>query len=191
MARPRTVSDEAILDAAVAVMHREGPEALTFAAVGKAVGLSPATLVQRYPSKDVFLRAALLQAWDQLDALTEEADRSEPVSVEGAISMLVRMFPSGTGETDYAEGLLILREDVRDPVLRARGTAWGEVLALALGRRLTQDWVDQMRLGRLMASQWQGAQIWWAFSRRGDPAVVIAEELRDWCDVVLKPKTKK
>ncbi len=191
MARPRTVTDEAILDVALGVIHRGGPEALTFASVGKAVGLSPATLVQRYPSKEAFLRATLLRAWDQLDALTVEADRSEPVSVEGAIAMLVRMFPGGTDEADYAEGLLILREDMRDPVLRARGTAWGEVLALALGRRLTQDWVDQMRLGRLMASQWQGAQIWWAFSRRGDPAVVIAEELRDWCAVVLKPRTKK
>ncbi|MET3897532.1 AcrR family transcriptional regulator [Devosia sp. UYZn731] len=191
MARPRTVTDEAILDAALAVMHRGGPEALTFAAVGKAVGLSPATLVQRYPSKEAFLRATLVRAWDQLDALTAEADRAEPVSVEGAIAMLVRMFPTGTGESDYAEGLLILREDMRDPVLRARGMAWGEVLALALGRRLTQDWVDQMRLGRLMASQWQGAQIWWAFSRRGDPAVVIAEELHDWCAVVLRAKAKK
>jgi len=191
MARPRTVSDEVILDAAMDLMHRSGPEALTFAAVGKAVGLSPATLVQRYPSKEAFLRATLLRAWDALDALTAAADREEPVTVEGAIAMLVRMFPTGTGETDYAEGLLILREDMRDPVLRARGTAWGEVLALALGRRLTQDWVDQMRLGRLMASQWQGAQIWWAFSRHGDPAVVIAQELRDWCAVVLQPKTRK
>ena len=191
MARPRTVTDEAILEAAVAAMQRGGPEALTFAAVGKAVGLSPATLVQRYPSKETFLRAALMHAWDGLDALTAAADREEPVSIEGAIAMLVRMFPTGTGETDYAEGLLILREDMRDPVLRARGTAWGEVLALALGRRLTQDWVDQMRLGRLMASQWQGAQIWWGFSRRGDPSVVIAAELRDWCAAVLQPKGRR
>lgn len=190
MARPRTVTDDAILDAALAVMHREGPEALTFAAVGKAVGLAPATLVQRYPSKEAFLRATLLRAWDQLDALTAEADRTEPITAEGAIAMLVRMFPTGMDDTDYAEGLLLLREDMRDPVLRARGTAWGEALALGLGRRLTQDWVDQMRLGRLMASQWQGAQIWWAFSRRGDPATVIAAELRDWCAIVLhKGKT--
>ena len=118
-------------------------------------------------------------------------NKNQDITVEGAIAMLVRMFPTGTGETDYAEGLLILREDMRDPVLRARGTEWGEVLALALGRRLTQDWVNQIRLGRLMASQWQGAQIWWAFSRRGDPAVVIAAELRDWCEVVLRPRGRK
>ena len=36
-----------------------------------------------------------------------------------------------------------------------------------------------------MASQWQGAQLWWAFSRQEDPAVAIARELREWCAVVL------
>ena len=37
-----------------------------------------------------------------------------------------------------------------------------------------------------MASQWQGAQIWWAFERQGDPAGVIGAELRRWCELVLK-----
>lgn len=188
VARPRTVTDEAILDAALAVMAHGGPGAVTFASVSKAVGLSPATLVQRYSSKEAFVRAALLRAWDHLDALTAKVDAEEAVSPEGAIAMLVRMFPSQAGEDDYAEGLLILREDMRDPVLRARGVAWGEALASDLGRRLTDDRAEQKRLGRLMASQWQGAQIWWAFSRKEDPAVVIARELRDWCAVVLGQK---
>ncbi|MFC0011720.1 TetR/AcrR family transcriptional regulator [Devosia nitrariae] len=185
MVRKRSVSDEAILDAAMAVMVRSGPEAVTFASVGREVGLSAATLVQRFPTKVAFLRAALLRAWDQLDALTAELDAAMEISPEGAVAMLVAMFPTGEGETDYAEGLLILREDVRDPVLRARGTRWGEVLAKALGRRLTPDTATQDLLGRLMASQWQGAQIWWAFSRRGSAASFIGRELRDWCAVVL------
>ncbi|MBU1374542.1 MAG: TetR/AcrR family transcriptional regulator [Alphaproteobacteria bacterium] len=185
MARPRTVTDAAILEAALGVMRRDGPAAVTFAAVAQAVGLAPATLVQRYPNKEALLRAALLRAWDHLDALTAAADASEAIDPEGAIAMLVRMFPASLGDQDYAEGLLILREDMRDPVLRARGVAWGEVLAGALGRRLTKDPHAQMRLGRLMASQWQGAQIWWAFSRADDPAVTIARELREWCAIVL------
>lgn len=185
MARHRSVSDEAILDAALAVMGRKGPEALTFATVGREVGLSAATLVQRYPTKAEFLRAALLRAWDQLDAQTAELDATAEVSPEGAVAMLVAMFPSGENAADYAESLLILREDMRDPLLRARGVRWGEVLAKALGRRLTRDPARQELLGRLMASQWQGAQLWWAFSREGDPASVVGRELRDWCEVML------
>ncbi|MFJ3263494.1 TetR family transcriptional regulator [Pseudomonas sp. NPDC086581] len=186
MARTKTVSDEAILDAAMALMLREGPEAVTFAAVGREVGLSAATLVQRYATKAEFLRAALLRAWDQLDEQTARLDESAELSPEGAVQMLVAMFPVGEGETDYAEGLLILREDMRDPLLRERGAQWGATLAKALGRRLSDDPLRQPVLGRLMASQWQGAQLWWAFERQGDPASAIGAELRCWCEVVLK-----
>jgi len=185
LARQKTVTDEAILDAALAVMTRGGPEAVTFASVGREVGLSAATLVQRYPTKAEFLRAALLRAWDHLDAQTAELDATAEVSPEGAVAMLVAMFPAQEDAASYAESLLILREDMRDPVLRARGVRWGEALARALGRRLTRDPARRQLLGRLMASQWQGAQLWWAFSREGDPASIIGRELRDWCEVML------
>lgn len=186
MARTKTVSNEAILDAAMALMVRAGPEAVTFAAVGREVGLSAATLVQRYASKAEFLRAVLLRAWDRLDEQTACLDDSAELSPEGAVRMLLALFPVGEGESDYAEGLLILREDMRDPLLRERGACWGAALAAALGRRLSDDPQRQPVLGRLMASQWQGAQLWWAFERQGDPATAIGGELRRWCDVVLK-----
>ncbi|MCP1625795.1 helix-turn-helix domain-containing protein [Pseudomonas nitroreducens] len=186
MARTKTVSDEAILDAAMALMVREGPDAVTFAAVGREVGLSAATLVQRHATKAEFLRAVLLRAWDRLDEQTAQLDASAELSPEGAVQMLVAMFPVGEGEADYAEGLLILREDMRDLLLRRRGAQWGATLAKALGRRLSDDPQRQPMLGRLMTSQWQGAQLWWAFERRGDPAGAIGAELRRWCDVVLK-----
>ncbi|MDN6860818.1 helix-turn-helix domain-containing protein [Pseudomonas sp. CAN2814] len=186
MARTKTVSDQTILDAAMALMVREGPEAVTFAAVGREVGLSAATLVQRHATKADFLRAVLLRAWDRLDEQTVQLDASAELSPEGAVRMLVAMFPVGEGETDYAEGLLILREDMRDPQLRERGAQWGAALAAALGRRLSDDPHRQALLGRLMASQWQGAQLWWAFERRGDAASAIGAELRRWCEVVLK-----
>jgi AcrR family transcriptional regulator len=190
LSRQKTVTDEAILDAALAVMTRGGPAAVTFASVGKEVRLSAATLVQRYPTKTAFLRAALLRAWDRLDAQTGELDATVEVSPDGAVAMLLNMFPAGEDAASYGESLLILREDIRDPLLRARGLHWGNVLAQALGRRLTRDPARQQLLGRLMASQWQGAQLWWAFSREGDPAKVIGRELREWCEVMLIGETQ-
>jgi AcrR family transcriptional regulator len=188
MARPRTVSDEAILDAANDVMQRLGPEAVTFAAVGARAGLSPATLVQRYGSKDALVRAALLRAWDQLDALTEAGDIAASLDSDGAVELLVGL--SDYGDHDqFAEGLLLLREDMRDPLLRARGERWGMALALALGRRLTPDPARQLLLGRLMASQWQGSLLWWGFSRHGSVADFVAAELRAWLETI-EPKTR-
>ncbi len=68
---------------------------------------------------------------------------------------------------------------------RARGAAWGETLSRALGRRLAEDAARQTTLGRLMASQWQGALIWWGFSRAGALRHYIRRELREWCAIVL------
>lgn len=186
MARPRTVTDEAILEAAMKLMYREGPDVLTYAAVGKAVGLSPATLVQRYPTKEAFLRATMLRGWDQLDDLTAELDRTAAVNPDGAVEMLVAMIPAGMSDAENAMGLAILREDMRDPVLRARGSAWRKALATALGRRLTADEAEKERLGLMLASQWQGAQLWWGFEQNGPPGEVIGRELRDWCSALLQ-----
>lgn len=180
MPRQRSIPDEIIVETALALMSHLGPDALTLAEVCGVVGLSPATLLQRFGSKDNLKRAALEHAWDQLDAATASADAAEPISPEGAIAVIAALWPSADAAPDFAGGLLLLREDLRDPVLRARGVAWLETLSLALGRRLTADPAQQGRLGRLMVSQWQGTQIWWAFNREGAAAEAIATDLRDW-----------
>ncbi|MDQ3742446.1 MAG: TetR/AcrR family transcriptional regulator, partial [Actinomycetota bacterium] len=57
MPRPKTVEDDAVLDAALRVVDRAGPAGLTLAAVAEEVGLAPATLVQRFASKRGLLLA--------------------------------------------------------------------------------------------------------------------------------------
>ena len=51
MPRPKTLPDEQVLAAAHRLMQEAGPEALTFDALARACGLSPATLVQRFKTK--------------------------------------------------------------------------------------------------------------------------------------------
>ena len=186
MARSKTVADTAVLDATLVVISRQGPAGLTFALVGKEAGLSPATLVQRFGTRDALIHAALLLAWDRLDDLTAEEDAIQSEDVDGAILLLEKLSPTDGDATIYVDGPLLLRGDVGDPVLRARGAAWLDGLALALGRRLTSDPRARRPLGRMLACQWQGAQVWWAFNRRGEPRETVSKDLRAWCDVVLK-----
>jgi AcrR family transcriptional regulator len=181
MSRPRSISDAALLDSVLAVMRRAGPGGVTFASVAAETGLAGATLVQRFGSKPAMLQAALLRAWDLLDARTAACDAAAPQTPAGAIAMLVAL-SSDYGEGDeYAEGLLVLREDLRDPVLRARGVAWGNVLAGALGRRLGGSGRARPDLGQLMAAQWQGAVLWWGFHRRARLTDAVARALGAWC----------
>lgn len=187
MARPRKVSDEAILDAAGEVIKRLGPQGVTFASIGTESGLAPATLVQRYGTRAKMLQAVLLRMWDHLDAQTAAADAQMPVTPAGAVAILASLSDYGDHD-DYAEGLLLLREDMRDPALRLRGEQWGEVLVAALGRRLSDDPDQQIKLGRQMANQWQGALLWWGFSREGTVIDAIVSALLEWCETALTEK---
>lgn len=180
MARTRTVPDETILEAALALMSRDGPESLTLGAVGRQVDLSAATLLQRFASKEALKRAALERAWDQLREATLKADEEQPETFEGALAIIAAQSSASDPAPDFDGGLLLLREDLRDPVLRARGIAWLETLALALGRRITREPSQRRRLGRLMVNQWQGTQIWWGFNRKGAAQDAIAADLREW-----------
>lgn len=183
MPRPKSMPEEAVLDAALRVMNRLGPAGLTFAALAAEAGLSPAALVQRHGSREGLVRAALLRAWDLLDAATAAADTAAGPGAEGAMAVLIAL--TGEDHDPLGQGLLLLTEDMRDPVLRARGTAWGRALALALGRRLAgKDEAETELRGRLMASQWQGALLWWGFCRQGRLIDYVRGELLDWCRIV-------
>ena len=39
-----------------------------------------------------------------------------------------------------------------------------------------------------MVNQWQGAQIWWAFNRKGAAQEAIAADLREWYESLNIPR---
>lgn len=188
MPRPRTLSDEQLLDMVLGLVHAEGPDAASFGTVAKISGLSGSTLVQRFGTKAAMLRACLLRAWDRLDMETARQIQSLPETPEGAINLLAGLsWDYGDDAASYAEGLLVLREDLRDPALRARGAAWGKTLAAALDRSLGAQ--GKTPLGRLMLSQWQGCLLWWGFEPQGSIEDYVRAELREFLETVAQPAT--
>lgn len=180
MPRRKTLSDEQVLDTLLEALMKVGPAGLTFTRAAQACGLSPATLVQRYGGREALVQEVLLRAWDRLDAETERADAEESPTPDGAINLLMRLMPHETAERALTDGLLLLREDVCNPVLRVRGAAWGHRIAEALGRRLSDCPKQGKRLGWQMASLWQGAHIWWAFTREEPADQAIRRILEEW-----------
>lgn len=163
MPRPRTIADETLLDAALEIVHRDGPASLSFGALAAHVGLAGSTLVQRFGTKADLLRATLLRAWDGLDEATAAAIAAAPSGVDGVVELFVGLTASHH-EDDYAEQLPVLREDLRDPVLRRRGEQWLATLTAAVDARLDRA---PPGTGQLVVAQWQGALTVWAFTRDG------------------------
>ena len=178
MPRKRTISDQDLLDAALTVVRAAGPEALTFAAAASASGLAASTLVQRFGTKAGLLRAALLRAWDLLDEQTAAAAVAAGPGAAGVVDMLVGL--SGSYDAhDFADQLRVLREDLRDPVLRERGQRWLAVLGQQVQRRLEPAAPDG--IGELVVAHWQGTLTIWGFTR----ATPLSEAVRSALTALL------
>lgn len=189
MTRPKTLSDQHVLNIANQLIQEHGPEALTFALLAKACGLSPATLVQRFESKTRLKQSTLLYAWDRLDAKTAQLANTIPKSVEGAIELLVALSRDYGGIESYADGLLVLREDLRDPTLRARGLLWKDKLCAVLESCFASASVPT-GIGLLMASQWQGSLLWWSFDPKGKVECFVEEDLNRFVAAIGKSGPK-
>lgn len=185
MGRKRLVPDLDVLDAALAIAESRGPAAVTFQAVGAAVGLAPASVVQRFGTKPDLLQAALLRAWDLLDEVTAAADAAAGHGPAGVVDLLRRL----SGEYDPAEEadqILLLREDLRDPVLRARGQAWLATLEAAVERRVPEA---RPGTGRLVVSLWQGSITVWQFQRPGALEDALTGAVADLLTALGHPPT--
>ena len=186
MPRKRSVSDESILDDALRLAETRGPAALTFSALSAEVGLAPATLVQRFGTKAGLLRAALLRAWDHLDAATAAADAAAPEGPDGVVELVTALSRQYDPSED-ADQILLLREDLRDPVLRARGRTWIAALAAAVERRLPGA---EPGVGRLVVAQWQGSLTVWQFHREGELDVALGEAVAALLDALGFPVSR-
>jgi len=189
MPRPKVQSDEQVLDAALALLHKNGTAALTFAALANLSGLSAATLVQRFGSKTELTQRVLLHAWDRLDTRTRELAAAVPKTPDGAVELLIGLSQRDADIGSYGDGLLVLREDLRDPVVRRRGAAWRTALTAALDECFRSLPGAPAGIGYALAAHWQGAQIWWAFAPDRPIAEYLAESLRQAISIMLPSAT--
>lgn len=178
MPRTKTIPDEVLLAAGLEIVHRDGPGALTFSTLSATIGLASSTIVQRFGSKAELLRATLLHAWDRLDDHTARAARAASPDPAGVTDLLVTL--SGQYEAnDYADQLMVLREDLRDPVLRSRGEAWIASLVDSIEERLVEAPGGSAGLGELVVAQWQGTLTVWGFTRPGPLPAYVRRSVDD------------
>lgn len=113
----KTIDDDQVLEKALLVISEKGPETFTLADVGKAVGLAPATLMQRFGSK----RALLIKAAKYVPAklkgdLAKLKAKALPWDEE--LMILLSDVPEGLGNRqDIANSLGLLKLDMIDPEL--------------------------------------------------------------------------
>ncbi len=181
MARPRRITDEAVLAGALKVMFRTGPAELTLSAVAAEVGIAPPTLVQRFGDKRGLILRALAQDNDEFAAVIAEAPRTRGRA--GVIDLLLLLTPDIQDPAVLAAGLLWLREDFRDAELNALARERWRMLRAAVAERLPPLPISPEMAARLIEAQWQGAFNQWGFFREGRLPDFVAASLQAWFDL--------
>lgn len=92
MARPKTVTDEALIEIAYELIMEHGPRGLTFEKLGERVGLVPAALVRRFGTKYKLLvevdRYALARSNEKLQVVMTQAGSPIEAILAGFVAEL-------------------------------------------------------------------------------------------------------
>lgn len=174
MSRTRSINDDTILDGAVEIISRHGADELTFASLAAYTGLAPATLVQRFHTKQELLFRVAKRCMADAEAVFVEARRSGSAlkALHHAINLLTQSIKDAE---HFANGLSILQLALKDAELYSllQGNAQNV-------RRQIQQLIDEASdTGELMPcdtaalasciqSTFEGAIITWSIYRQGD-----------------------
>ena len=173
--RPRTINDSDIFAATLEAAGEFGPTKLTLAHVAKKVGMSPATLIQRFGTKKGLLLAALSQggggSGDPFRAVREK--HASPL--EALLVILTEcssMF--AVSPEVLANHLAFLQMDLTDPDFYALTLAQAQATHDGI-RALLEESVaanelaagDTERLARAVHDVYTGAVLNWAVFRDG------------------------
>jgi AcrR family transcriptional regulator len=186
VARPRTVSDTAILAAAADAVAAVGPAAVTLAGIGARVGLTAAALVRRFGSKDRLLLALARHGAEALPAGLAAARTAEQ-----PVAALVEAFATLAGRVrtapEFAHHLAFLLMDLTVPEFQqvnrehvtAVESAVEQVLRAGVAAgELAPDAVDD-DLPRAVHAAYNGALLTWGMAGgEGDPAEQVRRQLR-------------
>jgi AcrR family transcriptional regulator len=189
MPRPRTISDEAVLDAVLALALRVGPARVTFAAAAAEAGLSAATLVQRFGTKRELLLAADKRGIDLWVGALDRSKAASPLArvVEG---LVLAVEPDATPE-QMANGVAMLQLDLADPDFHAETLRGARAVRARMARDLSaaleagelRSGTDVAALATLVETTYHGAMIGWAIHREG----TLADWMRAQVETVLAP----
>jgi AcrR family transcriptional regulator len=190
MPRPRTISDDAILDATARAISSVGPSRLTLAAVAREAGVAPPTLLQRFGSKRALLLAFTVRASAELEAHFDAAKAEHSSPLEALYGVLLAMASGIRTPEELSRHLAFLQLELGDPEFhqhtRDHATTMRREIRGLLRAAVEAGELSSGNVSRLADAvhvTYNGALITWAILRRGS----LAGHLRSELEFLLEP----
>jgi AcrR family transcriptional regulator len=190
MSRPRTTSDETILDAVSRVIARVGPGTLTLADVAEEAGHSPAGLVQRFGSKHGLLLALAQTRAAGVHAEFAAVRARHPSPTEALMETLAGITHHADTPEALAHHLAFALMDLHDAEFHRAAFAHARAMLDEIGASLYAmvaagelSECDTESVARTVQTAYNGALVTWSVYRQGS----LAEWLRGEIEAVLEP----
>jgi AcrR family transcriptional regulator len=167
MPRRKLVSDEEILERALPVIARAGPAGFTLADIAQEIGLSPATLLQRFGDKKSLVERAFAQDNVRFERWIADLPGGKGEEAVLAVYRAATEDFHADPDPELADHLLWLREDIRDPAFNALARARFAMFRAAILERLPPTRLPPDEVAQLLDAQLHGALIQWAIEPHG------------------------
>ncbi len=184
MPRRKTISDPELLDALLPVVLRCGVHRVTLAELGAVVGLSAATLIQRFGTRQRLLDAVLDRSTVHLEVelatVRHHGADQQPQPAWLFAWLAERTDPIADREL-LAGNLGVLARDVSDPERRHQARRHQALIRERIRRSLRGAAVPSDRVEDLAATieaHWHGLVIQWALT--GEGSLSRAVEMGLW-----------
>jgi AcrR family transcriptional regulator len=182
--RPRTVSDEVILEATARVIGELGPSRFTLADVAEQVGLSPATLVQRFGTKRGLMLALARSAVEFVEPCFAAIRDAHESPLEALLAAATEMARHVESPETLANNLAFLQIDLSDPDFHRLALENSKLIRAGYEALLDEavaagelERTDTSRLARVVEALSGGSLISWAINRDGDVVEFVREDL--------------
>ena len=137
MPRPKTVADDAVLDAALRIMLRPQREAFTLSDVALEVGLSRAALIQRFQNRGGLQLSVAERGLRLLEGYIQSAPAGR--GVNHAWSFVHDLVTSMGSDDRLPSLLMMLRDDMVDAELNRIAGARNRMIREAIAQRLPES----------------------------------------------------
>lgn len=170
MPRRKKLSDAEVLSAALPVILLRGADRVTLPQLGEAVGLSPATLVQRFGSKLALVEAAFDLVADELEADLARPRAPTDDPRKDLVEWLVELANPLGDRARLTGSFQILERDMTVPERNERARAYQRSVRERIARFLENDGVaNPHEVAWMVEAHWHGLVVQWGLS--GDEAL--------------------
>lgn len=178
MARPQTVSEEMILDAANIVIARDGADSFTLAAVAREVGLTRAAIALRCANTS----SLKLKVLDVRGHRFEEAMRG--LELESGGDELLRLARSigamARSPRDFLAFMATSQANMLDAEMLAIEQRFGEIMRTTIARAMPAELPDRAGAVDMFAAHLTGSLMAWSASQEPSGERFLDQQTRVW-----------